>query len=78
INIREQLRQILGQEAAFRGVQEPALQVIIKQESPVIVVIGTGGGKNILFILPAQCLGGLTVVVVPLVSLRSDIKDRCN
>jgi superfamily II DNA helicase RecQ len=32
-----------------------------------------------LFMLPARCsAGGLTVVVVPLVSLRSDIKGRCD
>ncbi|KAK3983813.1 hypothetical protein QBC44DRAFT_254286, partial [Cladorrhinum sp. PSN332] len=49
-----------------------------KQESPVIVVMGTGGGKSILFILPARYSGGLTVAVVPLVLLRSDIKDRYN
>ncbi|KAK4456537.1 hypothetical protein QBC42DRAFT_190774, partial [Cladorrhinum samala] len=47
-------------------------------ESPVVVVMGTGGGKSILFMLPARCLGGLMVVVVPLVLLRSDIKDRCD
>ena len=34
-----------------------------------------------LFMLPATCgaaVGGVTVVVVSLVSLRSDIKDRCD
>jgi superfamily II DNA helicase RecQ len=48
------------------------------QESTVVVVMGTGGGKSILFILPARCSSGLTVVVVPLVLLRNDIKDRCD
>ena len=46
-----------------------------------MVVIGTGEGKSILFMLPAACAaaaGGLTVVVVSLVSLRGDIKDRCD
>ncbi|KAK4096675.1 hypothetical protein N658DRAFT_562300, partial [Parathielavia hyrcaniae] len=54
---------------------------IMRQESPVVVVMGTGGGKSMLFMLPAACAagaGGLTVVVVPLVSLRGDIKDRCD
>ena len=34
-----------------------------------------------MFMLPAACAaaaGGLTVVVVPLVSLRGNIKDRCD
>lgn len=79
VDIQGQLEQILGQGAAFRGVQEAALRAIMAQESPVVVVMGTGGGKSMLFMLPARCSsGGLTVVVVPLVSLRNDIKDRCD
>ncbi|KAK4456726.1 hypothetical protein QBC42DRAFT_190312, partial [Cladorrhinum samala] len=69
VNIREQLRQILGQKAAFRGVQEPAL---------IVIVIRTEGGKSILFMLPARYSGGLTVIIVPLILLQSDIKDRYN
>jgi superfamily II DNA helicase RecQ len=33
----------------------------------------TGGGKSILFMLPAFTAGRLTVVVVPLLALRGDI-----
>ena len=50
----------------------------MRQESPVVVVMGTGSGKSMLFLLLARYSAGLTVVVVPLVSLRSDIKDRYN
>jgi superfamily II DNA helicase RecQ len=68
---------MLGPGAAFRGVQEVALRAIMRQESPVVVVMGTGGAKSMLFILLAACsAGGLTVVVVPLVSLHGDIKYR--
>ncbi len=41
-----------------------------------MVVTGTDGGKSMLFMLPAACApgaGGLTVVVVPLVSLRQRV-----
>lgn len=78
VNIQAQLEQMVGAGTAFRGVQEPALRAIMRQESPVVVVMGTGGGKSMLFMLPARCSRGLTVVVVPLVSLRNDIKDRCD
>jgi superfamily II DNA helicase RecQ len=37
----------------------------------------TGAGKSILFMLPASVgIGGVTVVVVPFVTLRYDIKGR--
>jgi superfamily II DNA helicase RecQ len=50
------------------------IEVIIRQKSLVIVIMGTRVGKSILFILPALCLIGVTVVVIPLISLRGDIK----
>ena len=78
IDIYVQLGQILGAGATFRGIQEPALRAIMNQESPIVAVIGTGGGKSMLFMLLVRCSDGLTVVVVLLVSLRSDIKDRCD
>ena len=53
-----------------------AIEAIIRQKSLVIVVIGTGAGKSILFILPASYSTGVIVVVVLLISLRGDIKRR--
>lgn len=47
-------------------------------KSPVVVVMGTGQGKSLAFMLPAaSCAGGVTVVVIPLVSLLGDITVRC-
>jgi superfamily II DNA helicase RecQ len=38
----------------------------------------TGAGKSLLFMLPAWAeQGGTTVVVVPLIALRGDMKQRC-
>jgi superfamily II DNA helicase RecQ len=42
------------------------------------VIIGIGVGKSVLFILPASVSSGVTIVVVLLVVLRFDIKERCN
>ena len=52
------------------------IKVIIQQKSPVVVVIGTGVKKSILFILLISCFTEVTVVVIPLILLRGDIKRR--
>jgi superfamily II DNA helicase RecQ len=47
--------------------------------SPVVMVMPTGEGKSILFILPAWVKpGGMTVVVVLLIVLRGDMKRYCD
>ena len=62
----------------FRGVQQPTIEAIMKGESPVIAVMPTGGGKSITFMLPASCgHGGVSIVVVPLIALRQDMRQRC-
>jgi RecQ family ATP-dependent DNA helicase len=77
-NLREQLRIVMGPTVQFRGIQEQAIQAITSGESPIIAIMATGGGKSLLFMLPATCgPGGMTIVVVPLISLRQDLKRRC-
>ena len=66
-----------GGEVAFRGVQEEAVQKILHGEPQVVVVMPTGGGKRVLFMLPASVSTGITVVVVPLRALRADMLRRC-
>ncbi|KAF2095341.1 hypothetical protein NA57DRAFT_44987 [Rhizodiscina lignyota] len=39
--------------------------------------MATGEGKSLLFMLPAFCSTGMTVVVVPLIMLRQDMAARC-
>lgn len=47
-------------------------------KSPVVVIMGIGSGKSLCFMLPAaSCPGGLTVVVVLLISLQGDLIDWC-
>ena len=52
------------------------IKAIIQQKSLVIVVMGTSTGKSILFILLVLCSIEVTVVVIPLILLRGDIKRR--
>ena len=63
----------------LRGGQELPLKSIMHGDSPVVSVMPTGGGKSMLFMLPAWAeQDGLTVVVVPLVALREDMQRRCS
>ncbi|KAI7550457.1 hypothetical protein KC331_g3162 [Hortaea werneckii] len=79
IDIERQLRLMYGDEAEFRGVQKDALDSIVKAgKRRVLVVAGTGSGKSLLFMLPAAgSEDGLTIVVVPTLSLQEDVKRRC-
>jgi hypothetical protein len=49
VDIKEELKYMLGEQAKFRGLQEPALEAIMRNESPVLVVMGTGASKSLLF-----------------------------
>ncbi|KDN59860.1 hypothetical protein CSUB01_11029 [Colletotrichum sublineola] len=79
VNLEGQLRQMTGRPGAtFRGNQAQAIQAIVEGHSPVVQIMGTGGGKSASFMLPAFCSPeGVTIVVTPLVSLRGDLHVRC-
>lgn len=78
IKIENELKRVMGVDSRFRGVQKPAIEAIMAGKSPVVVVMATGGGKSLLFMLPAWCSqGGTSIVVVPLIALRQDMKQRC-
>jgi superfamily II DNA helicase RecQ len=49
----------------------------MQQKSLVVIIIGTSTGKTLVFMLLALTSTGVTVVVVPLLALKSDLKDRC-
>ncbi|HET8622227.1 MAG TPA: RecQ family ATP-dependent DNA helicase [Gemmatimonadales bacterium] len=56
---------------AFRPSQRPIVSAVLGG-SDVLAVLPTGGGKSVCFQVPAVVLGGLTVVVTPLVALMDD------
>lgn len=49
----------------------------MQQKSPIVAIMGTGMGKSLSFMLPALTLTGVTVVVVPILALKNNLKDRC-
>ena len=78
VDIHAELEKMFGSEARFRGLQEPVLQAIMKHQSPIVAVMGTGVGKTLLFQLPAKSMrSGTTVVISPLVSLQDHMVERC-
>ncbi|KAJ4329600.1 hypothetical protein N0V87_010726, partial [Didymella glomerata] len=77
--VRKAMQQVLGQQdVGFRSAeQELALHAVIDGQTPLVVVLPTGGGKSLLFSVPA-CMddAGVTVVVVPYRALIEDLVDR--
>ena len=55
----------------FRPAQAPVVRSILAG-SDTLAVLPTGAGKSVCFQVPAAVLGGLTVVVSPLISLMQD------
>ncbi|KAI6957743.1 hypothetical protein KC332_g17517 [Hortaea werneckii] len=73
------LSWMMRKEVVMRSAQGEAMQAVQQGENSVVVVMPTGSGKSILFMLPAFVQsGGVTIVVVPLKSLRADMMDRCS
>lgn len=57
--------------ADFRPLQRRVVQSVLAGRD-TLAVLPTGGGKSICFQVPALVLGGLTVVISPLVALMQD------
>ena len=64
------LKEVFGFDA-FRPGQEAVVDAILAGRN-VLMVMPTGAGKSLCFQVPSLVLGGLTVVVSPLVALMSD------
>ncbi|KAG9241070.1 P-loop containing nucleoside triphosphate hydrolase protein [Calycina marina] len=59
------------------AMQERALVTVMSGTEQVIVVLGTGEGKSMLFMLPCVLPdAGITILILPLISLRGDLLRR--
>ncbi len=67
---RRILRQVFGFDA-FRPGQEAAIATLLAGKH-ALVVMPTGSGKSLCFQIPALVVGGLTIVVSPLIALMED------
>lgn len=79
-NIEEVFQHIMENGAmALRGNQGSVLQAIKYRNSYIVAVMSISGDKSALFILPVWVSNsaGLTIVVVLLIALHSDIMTQC-
>lgn len=74
------LRAVLRDDAAqFRSPQqEEAVRLAAAKQSPLVAVLPTGGGKSLVFMVPAMLAGaGVTIVVAPFAELKRQLVTRC-
>lgn len=70
----EQARDVLNRYwgyPSFRPLQEEIISTVVASQD-VLALLPTGGGKSICYQVPGIMLGGITLVVSPLIALMQD------
>ncbi len=73
INLQESLKKYFG-FTKFKGLQKDAIQSVIDGNN-TFVVMPTGGGKSLIYQLPALIQEGTAIVVSPLIALMKNQVD---
>ncbi|KAJ7585220.1 ATP-dependent DNA helicase [Mycena floridula] len=68
------LKDVFG-HSAFKLEQEAVIKRLLVDNENALVLFPTGGGKSLTYQVPALCLGGLTLVISPLIALMKDQVD---
>jgi ATP-dependent DNA helicase RecQ len=73
IDLQEKLKKYFG-FSKFKGLQKKAIESLIEGNN-TFVVMPTGGGKSLIYQLPALILDGTAIVVSPLIALMKNQVD---
>ncbi len=76
LDAQQILNQVFGYDEFREGQQEVIDAALSGKDS--LVLLPTGGGKSLCYQVPALALGGITVVVSPLISLMQDQVAQLN
>ncbi len=73
IDLQENLKKYFG-FSKFKGLQKSAIESLIDGKN-TFVVMPTGGGKSLIYQLPALILHGTAIIVSPLIALMKNQVD---
>jgi superfamily II DNA helicase RecQ len=77
MDVAGEMKWMMKKDVSLRSAQGEALAAIQRGDGKIVVLMPTGAGKSVLFMLPAAVgVGGVTVVVVPFVTLRHDMRAK--
>jgi ATP-dependent DNA helicase RecQ len=72
--LKASLREVFGIDSLRPG-QEAVIRNVLRR-ADTLAIMPTGAGKSLCYQLPALYLGGLTLVVSPLISLMKDQLEK--
>ena len=77
--LQEAMDAFIGPGSTFRSSeQREGLLAILQGESPLVVILPTGGGKSLLFMLPATLHdANTTIVIIPFIALMKILLSKC-
>jgi superfamily II DNA helicase RecQ len=76
-DLLQYLQELYGPQATWSDPgQQRGVQALMSLEKDVMIILRTGIGKSAIAILPSFVERGITVIVIPLVSLLEDWKSR--
>ena len=76
-DLNKTLRRVLGSQARFQYNQREILSEILNRTSFILAIAPTGSGKSLLYQIPSLIdVLGVTIVILPLISLLFDQVNR--